>query len=66
MPFLELKFKNLYVVEFSKMRKPEVKITNISKDDKKEEIQECILQHKVVNGKIKITYTKSNRNGQKR
>lgn len=49
---LEQEIKNLYVVGFSKMMKPKVKITNISKDYKKEEID---ITHTVVNGAVKVT-----------
>lgn len=47
------------------MRKPKVKITNISKEYKKEEIEECITQQNLINGTIKVTYIKTNKNGQK-
>lgn len=61
---LEQKLKNSYVVEFSKMRKPKIKITNISRNYNKEELEESIIQQNIINGTVTVTYIKKNRNGQ--
>ncbi|KAG5860975.1 hypothetical protein JTB14_026213 [Gonioctena quinquepunctata] len=52
------KLQNKYDISISKMRKPRIKITNFNKDMTMEEIDKSLHDQNNINGDIKITYIK--------